>query len=185
VSGAPREARDLQLLDAVDSFTREPFEGEVWRVVREGRDPTLGARSLSRWCNGTFDVLYTSLERVGAIAEIHALLTLQPVFPSRIRWFAHKLKISTAQTLTLADLPVFARLGVDTNRYMDRDYSRTQPLSDAAYFLGFDGLIAPNARWPCRNLVLFTDRIAPPQIEVVNTESRPIVWDAWRRRARR
>ena len=74
MSEPPRRARDLQLLDAIDAFTREPLDAEVWRVVADGRDPVLGSPSLSRWCDGTFDVLYTSLERDGAIAEIHALL---------------------------------------------------------------------------------------------------------------
>ena len=101
----PRPARDLQLLDAVDAFRREPVGAEVWRVVRDGRDPVLGSPSLSRWGNGTFDVLYTSFERDGALAEIHSLLSLQPVFPSRLRWRAHKLRVSCAQSIRLADPP--------------------------------------------------------------------------------
>jgi hypothetical protein len=182
-SGRARLAR--QLLDAIDAFPREFIDAEVWRVVRDGRDPVLGASSRSRWCNGTFDVLYTSLERDGAIAEILALLMLQPVFPSQLRWFPHKLRVSAIQTLRLADLPTLARLGVDANRYSERDYSRTQPIADAAFFLGFDALLAPSARWPCSNLVLFTDRIAPERIEVPSSEPQPIAWDEWRNRTRR
>jgi len=185
LSEPPRRARDLQLLDAIDAFKREPLNVEVWGVVAEGRDPALGRSSLSRWCDGTFDVLYTSLERDGAIAEIHALLTLQPVFPSKPRWRGHRLRISTTQTLKLADLPTLKTLGVDTDRSADRNTSRTQPIADAAYFLGFDGLIAPSARYRCLNLVLFTERIAPQKIEVVSRDERPIDWDQWRRRTRR
>jgi len=185
VSVPPRPARDLQLLDAIDAFRRKPLDAEVWRVVRDGRDPVLGSPSLSRWCDGTFDVLYTSLDRDGAIAEIHALLSLQPVFPSKIQWFAHKLRISAAQTLKLADLPTLARLGVDVERYAARDYSRTQPIAEAANFLGFDGLIAPSARWSCLNLVLFTERLPPSQIETVGRDEHPIAWDGWRKRPRR
>ncbi len=84
----------------------------------------------------------------------------------------------------LADLPTLARLGVDTDRYADRDYSRTQPIAEAAFFLGFDGLIAPSARWRCLNFVLFTERIAPQQIEVLSTECKPIDWRLWRKGAR-
>jgi len=73
---------------------------------------------------------------------------LQPVFPSKIQWFAHRLRISAAQTLRLADLPTLGRLGIDVERYEARDYSRTQPIAEAAYFLGFDGLIAPSATGP-------------------------------------
>ena len=181
----PRPARDLQLLDAVDAFRREPLGAEVWRVVRVGRDPVLGSPSLSRWCNGTFDVLYTSFERDGAVAQIDSLLSLQPVFPSKMRWFAHKLKVSCAATLKLVDMPTLARLGVNTDRYTERNSTQTQPIADAAYFLGFDGLIAPNARSPGLNLVLFTERIAPARIEVVSREDEPIDWDRRRKRARR
>ena len=180
-----RPARDLELLDAIDTFRREPLDAEVWRVVRDGRDPVLGSPSLSRWCNGTFDVLYTSFERDGALAEIHSLLSLQPVFPSRLRGRAHKVRVSCAQSLKLADLPALSRLGVDVDHYADRDYTRTQPIADAAYFLGFDGLIAPNARRTGLNLVLFSDRIPPERIEVVSRDDEPIDWDGWRKRTRR
>ncbi|MTW17196.1 RES domain-containing protein [Rhodoplanes serenus] len=180
-----RRARDLDLLDAVDAFDRKPFGGEVWRVVRDGRDPILGAPSHSRWCNGMFDVLYTSLDREGAVAEIHALLSLQPVFPSKTRWFVHKLRIHATQTLDLADLATLRRLGVDTDRWSEREYERTQEIADAAYFLGFDGLLVPSARADCSNLVLFTDRIAPGQIAVVESADDPIDWKARRRHPRR
>ena len=98
-----RRVRDLRLLDAVDAFEREPFAAPVWRVVREGRDPTLGAPSLSRWCNGAFDVLYTSLERSGAVAEIHSLLSMQPVFPSKVRFHAHRLTVTAQRAIRFAD----------------------------------------------------------------------------------
>ena len=179
-----RRARDLDLLDAIDALKREVFSGSVWRVARNGRDPILGSPSRSRWCNGNFDVLYTSLEQEGAIAEVHALLSLQPVFPSKSQWFVHKLNIAASQTLRLADLAILNRLGVETARYTDREYGRTQEIADAAYFLGFDGLIAPSARWQCLNVVLFTDRFAPDQIEISESIPDPIDWDQWRKQKR-
>ena len=161
-----RKARDLDLLDAVDAFAREPFEGRVWRCVREGRDPTLGGPSQSRWCNGKFDVLCTSFDPDGAVAEIHALLSLQPVFPSKMRWGLFEVRVRAASTLELADLPTLQRLGVDTSAYRKRLYDRTQDIADAAFFLGFDGLVAPSARWDCQNLMLFPERLAPSDIEL-------------------
>ncbi len=177
---ADRRARDLELLDAIDAFKREPFARPVWRVAREGREPILGAATNSRWCDGTFDALYTSLDRDGALAEIHALLSSQPVFPSNIRSYVHKLAIDAKATLRLADLPTLAKLGVNVERYRERDYTKTQAIADAAYFLGFDGLVAPSARWDCLNAVLFTDRVAPGGIAVLDTEKRPVDWRAWR-----
>jgi RES domain-containing protein len=177
-------ARDIALLDSIDAFKREHLEANVWRVTREGRDPALGSPSRSRWCNGRFDVLYTCFEQDGAIAEIYALLSLQPVFPSKDRWFAHRLRVIADRSLKLADLPALARLGVDIARYAERNYSHTQEIADAAYFLGFDGLIVPSARWPCSNLVLFTEQIPPEQIEIAESSADPIDWTAWRKKVR-
>jgi RES domain len=82
------------------------------------------------------------------------------------------------------ELPTLARLGADTEHYAQRDYSRTQLIAEAAFFLGFDGLIAPSARWRCLNLVLFTERLAPDQIAIESSEAAPIDWDAWSRGSR-
>jgi hypothetical protein len=176
-----RKARDLTLLDSIDKFERRPFRQGVWRVVKEGRDPLQGAPSETRWCNGTFDTLYTSLERDGAVAEIHALLTSQPVFPSRVRWRAHRVSVRCTRTLHFADMPSLAALGIDIANYKSRDYARTQEIADAAYFLDFDGLIAPSARWNCMNLVIFTDRLAPGDLSVEESDGETIDWDAWKR----
>lgn len=172
--------RDMALLDAVDALPRQPFRGAVWRVAGEGRDPTIGGMSNSRWCNGTFEVLYTSLQRDGALAEVHALLAMQPVFPSKPRWFLHELTCRTDRTLHLADLAALASLGVDPARYVERDYRTTQAIADAAFFLDFDGLIVPSARWPCQNAVLFTERVGPGNIAAAGSTAEPIDWKNWR-----
>ncbi|MGL5113783.1 MAG: RES family NAD+ phosphorylase [Beijerinckiaceae bacterium] len=179
------KARELDLLDAIDSFERTAFSGRVWRVVREGRDPTIGGPSRSRWCDGNFDVLYTSMEQDGAIAEIEAFLSLQPVFPSKMRWFCHALNVRAASTLRIADLATLRALGVDTAAYAERRYERTQAIADAALFLGFDGLIAPNARWSCLNLMLFTSRLPPDCVEASGEPGVPVEFAVWRRSTRK
>jgi hypothetical protein len=180
---AGRRARDLELLDALDALPRVAFEGTVWRAVREGRDPLQGHPSAGRWDPGTFDVLYTSLEGDGAVAAIHFHLSRQPVFPSRFVWQLHEITTRTTKTLHFADLSALAPLGVDGDRYGEILYGRTQAIGDAADFLGFDGLIAPNARWPCQNLVIFTDRVAPADLEIVSSVA--IDWTTWRKASRR
>ena len=179
-----RRARDLQLLDHIDAYPRRPYVGTLWRVVRDGRDPLVPGRAPSRWCNGTFDVLYAALERDGAIAEVHALLSLQPVFPSKIEFRAHRLRASVRQALHLTDLPTLGRLGVDVEHYQTRNYARTQEIADAAFFLGFDGMLVRSARWSCSNAVLFADRIEPGSLSLERADPRPIGWPNWRRRAR-
>ena len=172
--------RDPALLDALEAFDPVPYEGETWRAVRDGRDPLQGSASGGRWDPALFDVLYTSLQGDGAIAEVHFHLTREPVFPSKIKYGLHRIRVRTTKTLLLPDLKAMIALGVDPDRYREVLYAATQALGDAAYFLGFDSIIAPNARWSCNNLILFTDQIAPKNIEVV--ESFKIDWVEWRKK---
>ena len=57
----PRSVRDNTLIDALEWSEVELFEGILWRVVRDGRDPRLCSSPGGRWDDRTFDVLYTSL----------------------------------------------------------------------------------------------------------------------------
>ena len=177
--GAPKP-RDPALLDALDAFDRVAYAGETWRVVGEGRDPLQGSASGGRWDPMLFDVIYTSLASDGAVAEVHFHLSRQPVFPSRIKYGLHRISVRTARTLKLPDLQTMVPLGVDPARYREILYEPTQAISDAAYFLGFDSIIAPNARWSCNNLILFTDQIAPADLEVI--ESSEVNWSEWRKK---
>ncbi len=175
-----RKPRDPALLDALDAFERVPYAGETWRAVRSGRDPLQGSASGGRWDPTLFDVLYTSLAPAGAVAEVHFHLSRQPVFPSKIRYGLHRIRVRTAKTLRLPDLDATVPLGVDPTRYREILYEPTQRIGDAAYFLGFDSIIAPNARWSCNNLILFTDQIAVADLEVI--ESSEVNWPEWRKK---
>jgi hypothetical protein len=65
-----RTGRDSRLIDALEALPARRLTETVWRVVREGRDPCNCNASGGRWDDETFDVLYTSRERDGAIAEM-------------------------------------------------------------------------------------------------------------------
>ena len=175
-----RKPRDPGLLDALDVFDRVSYAGEIWRVVRDGRDPLQGSTSGGRWDPTLFDVLYTSLDPDGAVAEVHFHLSRQPVFPSKIRYGLHRIRVKTERTLRFPDLDVMVPLGVDPTRYREILYEPTQAIGDAAYFLGFDSIIAPNARWSCQNLILFTDQIQVLNLEVI--ESSEVNWTKWRKK---
>lgn len=185
MSDDPAKARDLKLLDAVDALPRRSMDGPVWRVVREGRNPLLGARSRSRWCNESFDVLYMSSDRDSAVAEIHSLLNSQPVFPSKIRFFAHRIALRAAALLRFQAIADLVPLGIDEAGYRERDYTQTQKIADAAYFLGFEGIVAPSARWNGHTIAVFTDRLDPAEIRIEHSEPEPIDWRDWKRRQTR
>jgi hypothetical protein len=123
-------------------------------------------------------VLYTSLTRDGALAEIcfhWGQLTPLPSKPVQL----HTLEVAVVKTLRLlrAQLP---DLGMDADR-MDPGYARSQALGAAVLFLGHDGFIVPSARWDCDHLILFNDRQADFRcLQLVSTEEI-LDWQSWGR----
>lgn len=177
---AAHRGHDDRLLDTLDELDRHAFEGTAWRVVRQGRAAFDGSRGSGRWNPSQLSVLYTSLEADGALSEIHFHINRnQSVFPSRIRHDLCELSVMTEQSLVLADMEALVALGVEKEKYQQILYHRTQNIAAAAAFMGFDGLIAPNARHTCNNLVLFLDSYNLENIEVTSRKS--VDWREWRK----
>jgi RES domain-containing protein len=173
---------DRELLDALESCSAEAFVGEVWRITVKGRDPLRASMAGGRWSPpGEFAVLYTSLLRDGALAEIGYRLSLEPVWPSRLEHEVHRIAARTARSLRFADVGSLSTLGVDVRRYSTFDYSGTQAIAAAAFFLDYDGLIVPSARSTALNLVVFTEKLGPGELMTVE-DSAPVDWFAWRAR---
>src|SRR5260370_13141513 len=94
------------------------FDAQVWRITRAGRDPIRGSAANGRWSpSGTVEVLYTSLERDGALAEIGFRLALEPVWPSRLQHEIHEVVAQTKRTLQFADVASLAPFGVNVSKY--------------------------------------------------------------------
>ena len=159
--GTSGRVHDRAILDALDGMDPAPVKASVWRVTRTGRDPLRGSAAYGRWSpGGTVEVLYTSLEREGALAEIGFRLSLEPIWPSRIEHEIHEI---AAQTRAPCSLRASMALLLTASMYPNMnsfDYDATQALAAAAHFLEFDGLLVPSARHPSTNLVLFMDRDA-------------------------
>jgi hypothetical protein len=172
---------DQGLVDQLSALPVERYDGEVFRTTGITADPLAPSVSGGRWApaaDAGFDVpvLYTSLERDGALAEIVAYLMLLSPPPSKPLKVA-RLAVSTARTLRLARADLDT-LGVEVARYGERDYERTQAIGAALAFLGLDGLIAPSARWPCDNLTIFTANAGfGERLEVIDFEH--VNWRAW------
>ena len=169
---------DRAILDALEALAPQTIERIVWRVARKGRDPLRGAVANGRWnAVREFEVLYTSFSSEGALAEVGYRLSIEPIWPSRIEHEMHRIEVQTERNLRFADVASLAPLGVDPARYRSFDYATTQAIAAAANFLAFDGLIVPNARFDCGNLVIFTKRA--PTLALAHTE--PVDWEEWRR----
>jgi hypothetical protein len=111
---------DPDLLDKLDALPRESFNGEVFRGTRQNLDPLASSSSGGRWMRRDgAGVLYTSLARDGALAEISfhwGQLNPRPTKPvmlHTLRVVAHRtLKLVWAQLDTLG-VPESAYGGVN------------------------------------------------------------------------
>lgn len=175
-----RRVHDRAILDALEAMAAEAFAGEVWRITRSGRDALRGSTALGRWWpGGEPEVLCTSLERAGAMAEIGYRLSLEPVWPSRLRHELHRIGVRTQRTLRFADVAALVPLGVGAASWEGFDYAAPQAIAAAAHFLEFDGMLVPSARAACTNLVVFLDH-AGEALELIGSEA--VDWEVWRRK---
>jgi len=173
----PPPVRDSALLDPLERLEQAPFSGTAWRSVREGSKPDDCWRAGGRWDDRSFDVLYTSADRAGAIAErrFH-LFRGQPIPPSKIRYELFELRIQLAAVISFLDLEALQSIGMDTNgyglaSYADKaaEYPRSQEVAEACFFLGADGILVPNARHPSQNLIVFCEQDTEIEIETVRS----------------
>ena len=173
---------DPDLADRLGALPTETFNGDVFRATRASADPTAPSLNGGRWSrpqngNPGTNVLYTSMERDGALAELAWFLAEQNPIPRAREVKVSRLAVTTSKTLRLASAD-FSALGVDIKRYGERDYSRTQEIGATLAWLGLDGMIAPSARWKCDNLMIFTDNhTLGEKLEVIDWEL--IEWRVW------
>jgi hypothetical protein len=168
---------DSNLLDQLDAMPKEAFDGEVYRGTRQSLHPLASSYSGGRWMRRDgVGVLYTSLAREGALAEISfhwGQLTPRPTKPVVL----HTLRVAAHRTLKLVRADLEA-LGLPDSAYGGVNLPRTQEIGAAVEFLGCDGLIAPCARWSCDNLMLFPDRMGvDANLEIIHSEA--VDWVAW------
>jgi RES domain-containing protein len=174
---------DQGLLDQLNAFPVERFDGEAYRVTGASADPLASSVNGGRWAPRANDsdvpILYTSLERDGALAEVVSYLAMLTPLPTSKPLKVSRLGVSTSQTLRLARVTL-EQLGVDMSQYGVRDYRRTQNIGAAIAFLGLDGLIAPSARWACDNLMIYTaNHPLTERLELIEAEA--IDWGRWAR----
>lgn len=168
---------DRELLERLAAFAPVRFDSTVFRATRPGLDPLMPSVIGGRWMlPAEMPILYTSMEKDGAIAEIAfhwGSLTPVPSKPV----MAHELRPRAHKTLRLARADLTA-LGVDWNQYADINYERTQVIGAAIGHLALDGLIAPSARRNCDNVMLFM-----PGSDWAGTvslrNSEEVDWRAW------
>lgn len=173
---------DRTLLDALEALPAERFDGTVWRTTFASRDPLAGNFAGGRWDPPEeFEVLYTSLEPDGSMAEAYYHLSRAPVFSSATVRLT-RIRATLDRILNLSDHKLLLPLGIEDPLASQLDYSKSQAIGAAAYFLEFQAMLVPSARWPCQNLVLFLDRLDLNHA-LAAEEQKDINWPAWRAQA--
>ena len=171
---------DTALVRKLERLTTTAFKEPVFRATRAGQEPLAASIHGGRWAPpGDVSVLYTSLEREGALAEIVYHWSLLTPLPSK-GMEVHLISASASRTLKLIEAQLWD-LGVERSEYTTRNYQRTQEIGAAVEFLGCDGLIVPSARWKCDNLVLFMNQhdIGEETLQLIRSE--PVDWKEWGR----
>ncbi|MCI5048050.1 MAG: RES family NAD+ phosphorylase [Aquisalinus sp.] len=157
-----RTLRDIELIDQVEALPIETYSGNVFRLVRDGRDPIACWHPEGRWDDGTFDVLYTATTEQGAIAEVrYHLSQQQPFAPDYLDYRMFRIPVQDVEVINLLASDRLTKLGVDLkvwgkSDYVSRgvEYLRTQEIAAVATFHEREGLLVPSARSSDANLVI-------------------------------
>ncbi len=153
------------------------LETSAYRVVFQGRDPTVGSLAGGRWSPPqTFEALYTSLDAECAIAEVLFHLERQPIFPTRTVEI-HTLGIVTERTIDISTESACDALNLDDSALISLDYRVCQDVGHAAEFLGFDSLRVRSARCDSDNIVIIVGHLTKA-IEPISCED--VDWSAYR-----
>jgi hypothetical protein len=174
----PAMLHDQTLLDWLARAETEPFEGLVYRATRPNLDPLIPSTNGGRWMPANMEpVLYTSLERDGALAEIvhhWSLLTPPPSKPVLV----HTLKLRVRKCLVLTPTHL-GQLGVTWPDTKSLQISRTQAIGAAGAYLGFDSIRVPSARRENDNLVIVFTNHEGGDAGPTLSGSETVDWRSW------
>jgi len=161
--------RDPSLLAYLEDLRNKPWTGRVFRTAWVSVGPTVGSGGSSgRWNSptGDFEVLNTSLEKIGAEREFEAFWSLFVQRPDK-KAMTYELEVDLQKMVHL-NFPRLEKLGVPQSTYSERSYAQTQKIADAVNYLGLTALKSPSAMHTCDNITIFMQNLNQGfRIEVV------------------
>lgn len=152
---------DPALLDALERFDTEPWQGCVYRHMLGSAPPELVNERGARWNPPGTPALYTNLAGTTAKAEGDHVIAMQPV-PPRASRTIYELDVSIKSLLDLTDRGRLAAIGVTEEDFESILWEPCQRVGGAVAWLGHDGLLIPSVRdSDGSNLVIFTANQSP------------------------
>ncbi len=168
-----------ELRETLASYRTSAIHATLYRATLFERDPLASSFRGGRWIPpGSKAVLYTSMSREGALAEIAFRLGLNtPLSTKPVK--LHRIKVDSEAVLALSNANL-QTLEVALSNFGSLAYDWTQLIGLAAFQIGASALQVPSARWPSDNLVILDEATAKNSIELI--ESEVVDWIAWARR---
>jgi RES domain-containing protein len=147
---------DPVLLDALERFDAEPWEGVVFRHVLGQSAPDRPNVRGARWNPPEVSALYVSLDHATATAEGNRILEVQSVRP-RVTRFVYELGIRLDRLLDLSDEASLDAVGISEEDLRADSFESCQRVGGAVAWGEHDGLLVPSIRREGgQNLVIFT-----------------------------
>lgn len=143
---------DEALVQRVDSLGTSSWTGRSFRYTTASRDPLSGAGARlngGRWNPADiFATVYLATPETAVIGELDraaaALGTsAEQMAPGRFR--LHTVDVHALPVLDLRTAEARDEVGLTLDDIEDDDWTACQSVGEAAWFLGFSGLIAPSA----------------------------------------
>lgn len=147
---------DPALLDALERFDSESWEGIVFRHVLGQTAPDRANVRGTRWNPPEVSALYVSLDRETAKAEGDRILEVQSVRP-RVKRFIYELGLRLDRVLDLSEKAALAALGISEDELRGDSFEACQRVGSAVAWGEHDGLLVPSVRHEGgTNLVVYT-----------------------------
>ncbi len=148
---------DRETVRLLESFDPINWEGTVYRHRFGRTSPEKENVNGARWNPEGVSAIYTSLERIVAIAEADYQISLQPLRPSSERKI-YRIAVSLSCVLDLSAWSVLQQFSIDKNTFVSMDHASCQRIGGAVEWLGHDGMLVPSARCNGLNLVIFPNK---------------------------
>jgi RES domain-containing protein len=127
-----------------------------------------------------FATIYLAQPAAACIAELDrtaAAAGLSPEAMIRKGITLHVLAVDEMQVLDLREEATLGIIGLELEDISDDDWTACQGVGHAAYFLGFDGVLAPSATGAGLVLAAFESRLSPGQLTLLRSE--PLTQDGY------
>lgn len=168
---------DEAVVQRVDDLGTRMWSGTTYRYTTAGRDPRsgTGARLFGgRWNpRDAFPTIYLAQPAATTIAELERTAVaagLPPEAMIRKGLTLHALVVEDVHVLDLREAATLDQVGLEFADVIDDDWTACQAVGHAAYFLQFDGVLAPSATGAGLVLAAFEARLRPGQLALAGSE---------------